>query len=635
MSTKDKWGSQLEFVCSCIGYSVGLGNLWRFPYVAYKNGGAAFLVPYVLINILIGRPIYYLELLLGQFSGSGPLGAFRISPIGIVVMQGNAFGMMWGAFVTTIYYQMIITYSVVYLFHSFKAPLPWTDCFEWWGVPVDGCYARLRSSRVCELISKSIVLAGGANATGSEPTAVVSYENVSVLIPVREYESRFGGCVRGNISSTAAFYSRFVLHASPSFAEVGFIQRNLVICYALCWVVIFLVVGKVVLVTATAPYIILTVLFIRGVTLPGASIGLRYLLWPRWDTIFSPDVWRAATEQTFYSLSIGTGGLLVYGGYQPFRHDIGSSAKFICLVDFITSAFSSLVVFSVLGNMAHTLDIPISDVVSAGPGLAFVTYPDALALIPFPNMWSVLFFAMLIFLGIDSQMGNTEFLVNSIQDLFPTMSTRRTLTALMYCSSCFLIGLALTTQAGLYVLTILDNYLGALIVLFTCLAETIIVGWVYGTRRFCFDITFMTGACPGYFVVITLKYLAPVTLTALLVYTLYTFPRSSVGEYILPLWADFFGWGLALVGLAPLLIIAVVRLAECGFSWQKATAPEMDWGPYDPKYRTLYHERLQEVGFQQLGYRVVAVGSRQGTPAGSRVVSPTEPKHRGAVQKPH
>ncbi|KAH9368211.1 hypothetical protein HPB48_009560 [Haemaphysalis longicornis] len=81
MSPRETWGSELEFICSCIGYSVGLGNLWRFPYVAYKNGGAAFVVPYVLINVLIGRPILYLELLLGQFSGCGPLGAFRFSPM--------------------------------------------------------------------------------------------------------------------------------------------------------------------------------------------------------------------------------------------------------------------------------------------------------------------------------------------------------------------------------------------------------------------------------------------------------------------------------------------------------------------------------------------------------------------------
>ncbi|XP_075547411.1 sodium-dependent proline transporter-like [Dermacentor variabilis] len=601
---KEKWSTNLEFICSCIGYSVGLGNLWRFPYVAYKNGGSAFLVPYIVINVLIGRPIYYVELLLGQFSGQGPLGAFRMSPM----FQGNAFGMMWGAFVTTIYYQMIITYAVLYFYHSFKSPLPWTDCYEWWGVPLDGCFARRKMNRVCANIRKSVVIAG-INDTQAESHVMVTYDGNSVLLSQSEYNTRFAGCIDANASSVDMFYNRVVLNASSSFEKVGFVQPNLVICYAICWVIIFLiifkgikVVGKVVLVTATAPYVILTVMLIRGITLPGASIGLRYLLVPQWDTLLSPDVWRAATEQTFYSLSIGTGGLLVYGGYQPFRNDMSSSVAFICFVDFLTSAFASLVVFSVLGNMAHTLDIPIADVVSAGPGLAFITYPEALSLIPFPNLWAVLFFAMLFFLGVDSQMGNCEFLTNSIQELFPFFAKKRSATAFMYCSFCFLIGLSLTTQAGLYVLTILDNYLGALIVLFTCLGEAIIVAWIYGMNRFCFDVTFMTGSCPSYFVIIAFKYCAPVVLGSFLVYSLYEFPRSSVGDYVLPLWADLFGWALAVVGLAPLVIIAVVKLAQCGFSWRRAAYPETDWGPSETKYRVLYRERLIEVGLAELQY---------------------------------
>ncbi|KAL3179769.1 hypothetical protein MRX96_037754 [Rhipicephalus microplus] len=169
---------------------------------------------------------------------------------------------------------------------------------------------------------------------------------------------------------------------------------------------------------------------------------------------------------------------------------------------------------------------------------------------------------MLFFLGIDSQMGNCEFLTNSIQELFPSFERQRAMTAFMYCSFCFLIGLALTTQGGLYVLTILDNYLGALIVLFTCLGEAIIVA-------------------------------------------LYEFPRSSVGDYVLPMWADLFGWTLALVGLAPLIIIAVVKLAQCGFSWRRAAHPESDWGPAEAKYRILYRERLVEVGFAEFHFHAL------------------------------
>lgn len=61
--------------------SVGLGNIWRFPYIAYANGGGAFLIPYLIILLLIGRPLYFLEMVLGQFSSSGCVKVWNVVPI--------------------------------------------------------------------------------------------------------------------------------------------------------------------------------------------------------------------------------------------------------------------------------------------------------------------------------------------------------------------------------------------------------------------------------------------------------------------------------------------------------------------------------------------------------------------------
>ncbi|XP_037279670.2 sodium-dependent proline transporter [Rhipicephalus microplus] len=610
VAVREKWSNHMEFLCSCIGNSVGLGNLWRFPYVAYKNGGAAFLVPYVAINMLVGRPIYYLELLLGQFSSSGPLGAFRLSPM----FQGNAFSMMWGAFITTIYYQVVLTYAFLYLFHSFKRPLPWSDCFKWWGATPEGCYRRSpehgSGQRLCENVRRNLV-AAGLNDTGAAHLVAVSYMNRTVLVSQNEYSARFAGCLNANASSTEAFYNDYVLNVSPRIEDTGELQPALLICYGLCWTLIFLAIfkgiqvsGKVALITATAPYFMLGVMLLRGITLPGASIGLRYLLLPRWESLFDGRVWAAATEQVFYSLSIGTGGLVLYGSFQEFRADMHGSVRIICIMDFMTSAFASLVIFSVLGNLAHTLDVPVDEVVSAGPGLAFITYPEALALLTFPNVWSVLFFTMLFMLGIDSQMANCEFVIKSVQDLFPPLEGRREVATFLYCVTCFLIGLPLTTRAGLYILTILDNYLGALIVLFTCFGETLIVAWAYGMDRFCFDVAFMTGRCPSYYFLIGIKYVSPVVLGTFLVYTLATLPRSTVGDYVLPTWADGYGWVLALVGMAAVVIIAVARVIQCGSNWLKALSPDPDWGPYEAKYRARYFVQLEESGIAALYYPI-------------------------------
>jgi len=79
-SERQQWTNGVEFLMSCIAMSVGLGNVWRFPFTAYKNGGGAFLIPYIVVLFLIGKPIYYMEMALGQFVSGGPVKVWALSP---------------------------------------------------------------------------------------------------------------------------------------------------------------------------------------------------------------------------------------------------------------------------------------------------------------------------------------------------------------------------------------------------------------------------------------------------------------------------------------------------------------------------------------------------------------------------
>jgi solute carrier family 6 amino acid transporter-like protein 5/7/9/14 len=77
---REEWGSQIEFLMSCIASAVGLGNIWRFPFIAGQNGGGAFLVPYFIVLFIVGRPLYLLELGLGRFTSGGPVKIWEMLP---------------------------------------------------------------------------------------------------------------------------------------------------------------------------------------------------------------------------------------------------------------------------------------------------------------------------------------------------------------------------------------------------------------------------------------------------------------------------------------------------------------------------------------------------------------------------
>ena len=87
---RQEWSNPIEFLLSCISMSVGLGNVWRFPFTAYENGGGAFLIPYLVVLMFIGRPFYLLELGLGQFSSSGCVKVWDlVPPFAGIVLVGN------------------------------------------------------------------------------------------------------------------------------------------------------------------------------------------------------------------------------------------------------------------------------------------------------------------------------------------------------------------------------------------------------------------------------------------------------------------------------------------------------------------------------------------------------------------
>lgn len=109
--------------------SVGLGNIWRFPFIALENGGGAFVIPYIIVLLLVGKPVYFMEMVLGQFSSRGSVKVFDCVP----AMRGVGVGQVVSIAIVATYYSSIMAITLKYLADSFSAVLPWRNCKPEWG----------------------------------------------------------------------------------------------------------------------------------------------------------------------------------------------------------------------------------------------------------------------------------------------------------------------------------------------------------------------------------------------------------------------------------------------------------------------------------------------------------------------
>ncbi|KAH9508421.1 Sodium-dependent proline transporter [Bulinus truncatus] len=470
---REQWTGKMDFLFSSLGYAVGLGNVWRFPYLAYSNGGGAFFIPYFTMVIFVGMPIFFLETIIGQFSSCGPTTCWEFCPF----FKGCGFAMITVSFLTATYYNMLIAWAFYYVYASFESPVPWYRCGTW-STAFCGDKVHYLSKENCN--TSGTALYNGVCQRKIDDGSVwlwnatlAEQNGISVTFPAKEY------------------FERRVLGYGLGFdiTNIGPLRYELVISLLVSWTIVIAclakglrVSGKVVYATATLPYVMLIILFARGIVLPGAGKGIQYYIVPNLSNISSAKMWKDAAVQIFFSLSSSYGGIIALSSYNKFENNILSDCLFVCIGNSATSIFAGFIVFSFLGFLSMELNVPIQQVAAAGPSLAFTIYPFCLTKLPGTNYWSVLFFATIILLGIDSQFVLTETVITGIIDLKPRLRHRKWITVLVVCVTMFLLGLPLTCNGGLDVLELMDTYSSGWNVLLTAVCECAAVQ-IYAVRH--------------------------------------------------------------------------------------------------------------------------------------------------------
>lgn len=588
---RGNWSNHLDFLLSCVSYAVGLGNVWRFPYLCYSNGGGAFLVPYTIMLFFAGMPLFFLELSFGQYSSRGPISVWQSVPL----FRGVGYGMVVTSGIVAIYYNVIITYCIFYMFKSMTRSLPWVGCHHTWNTVY--CSELLTDClKSGGIITLDNICVPVSNLTIEERAQynVTDYNNTENYVdPFASLRTR----------PSEEYYREGVLHDSGNAGKFGYIIWQLALCLLLAWATVFFCLargvkssGKVVYFTALFPYIVLTILLVRGLTLEGSWRGIEFFITPRWELLLNPKVWKDAAVQIFFSLSASWGGLITLSSYNKFHNNCMRDAIIVPLLNCGTSIFAGFVIFSIMGYMATALNKEVGEVVEEQFGLAFIAYPEAVAKLPISPLWAFLFFFMLITLGFGSQICIVETVVTSVVDEFPQLlRKRKPFVLLAYCTLAFFVGLLCVTQAGNYWVILMDKYAADFALLIFGLCECIALGWVYGVKKFVNDIRTMIGSRivdhPVFkWWLVNWCALTPAVLSFVLFFSWISWSPPTAGTYKFPVGCHIIGWLLVLLSLMWIPITACYEIffkpsGSIVDRLREATASRDAWGPDLPQHR--------------------------------------------------
>uniref|UniRef100_A0A1Q3FLZ1 Transporter n=1 Tax=Culex tarsalis TaxID=7177 RepID=A0A1Q3FLZ1_CULTA len=551
--TREKWGKNIEFLLSCVALSVGFGNVWRFPYTALKNGGGAFVIPYLIVLFVVGRPLYYLEMVMGQFSSRGCVKVFDVSPL----MRGVGVGQTITLFTIVGYYAAVLAIAARYFVDSFRSPLPWTECqADWYGC-----------------VSSSFL-------------GQVQVENGTGVVSAKLY------------------FDKVVVKLAPSLNDgIGTPDWKLALCLLVCWICITAMLikgikssGKASYFLAIFPYVILVILLGRACSLDGAADGILYFVSPDWSKLLEPNVWFEAVSQCFFSLTIGLGAVIVFSSFNSFSSNIYRDAMIISWLDTFTSIISGIIVFGVVGNLAHVTGRDVKEFQDlGGPSLTFITYPDAIAKMDFvPNFFAVMFFLMFVVLGLGSNMGIVQAIMTSIRDRYPQVQTWKAVLGISIAG--FSCGLVYLTPAGLHVLGVVEYYGVTFASLTLVILETVTFCWIYGVNRVCQDIKFMLGIETGLFWRVCWGLLTPAIIIAVFILQIFKdADKVPVGYtvfgwclYVFTVVLQVLGWGAyATSKQTEKQLLYKVRLAS---------RPTEDWGPESTALKRDYDLTMQRYG---------------------------------------
>ena len=339
MEQRENLGSRLGFIMLSAGCAIGIGNVWRFPYMVGQNGGGLFVLIYLVFLVILGVPVMTMEYAMGRATRKSILPAYQeLEP------KGSKWHIM-GYFAIAGNYVLLMFYSIV---------SGWILRYFW--LMVTGTFVGA---------DKELITAEFGKMMGS-PSILLLFMLITMFITVTVCQA---GLQNG-------------------------VER----------------ITKVMMMALIG---IMVVLGIHSLLLPGASEGVAFYLLPNPENFMKAGVRNVvygALNQSFFTLSLGMGGMLIFGSYIGKEHSLAGEAVVVAALDTLVAIVAGLITIPACFTYGIAPD--------SGPSLIFLTLPSVFANLPGGRFWGSLFFLFLYFAALSTMIGVFENDVSFSIDLF-------------------------------------------------------------------------------------------------------------------------------------------------------------------------------------------------------------------------
>ena len=492
---REKWPSRFTFILASIGSAVGLGNAWRFPGLAAKHGGGAFLFAYIIAMVVIGMPLLMMELSIGRKMRAG-------SPIALKGLRKGGEYIGWAAtanaFVIVTYYAAVFGWVIMMALLSFKF------------ASMTGTATGIEEAK--ELWQNSIGTTWGTSLFGQG-----SQIPLLLLICLAIAWLAIYYCIKDGASS----------------------------------------VSKVVKYTVFIPVILLVILALRGFTMGNTGAAMKALFVPDFKAFGEPTIWVDAFGQAFYSLSIMMAIMIAYGSFLDNKSNIVEDVMIIAVSDFLTSVLSGIVLFTTMYGCGMTVDDMSASGISTA-FLIYPMAIVQLTNVGWINaIFGFIFYMMLITLTIDSAFSIVEGISASISDKYGISKKKTTVGIIIVAAAISVIYTTGSGVAWLDIVDNWTNQYNLLIVgVLECVLvgwffkpKKVLKEINKNTNKV---------KMPAFWFYSAIMVIAPVALFGLTVWNIYTLAKNGglYGGY--PVYANIIGWVITFLAFMSGFIIQAI-----------------------------------------------------------------------------